>query len=258
MKVFISVLLFMVFMIPMNGQTQLDIQGEENSNSDVVNIQVNYTGALGATGINVHSEVVSGKGTGGKFYGGFYGVEGRSSSGYGIFGYSATNNGVNGFCNSGGAGVKGFANSGVGVIGDGGTYDFDAQGPGINYGTTSSRRWKRNIKNIANPLTMLSRLRGVYFDWDEEHGGKHDIGFIAEEVGEVVPEIVAYEENGIDAKGMDYSAITPLVVEAVNAMRKEYQEKFDDQQSEIESLTNRILRLENILSARTSSSQTDD
>jgi len=41
---------------------------------------------------------------------------------------------------------------------------------------------------------------------------------IAEEVGEVLPEIVHYEENGVDAMGMDYSKLTPLLVEAVKAL----------------------------------------
>ena len=34
---------------------------------------------------------------------------------------------------------------------------------------------------------------------------KNQIGFIAEEVGEVLPEIVQFEKNGIQASGMDYS-----------------------------------------------------
>ena len=54
-----------------------------------------------------------------------------------------------------------------------------------------------------------------------DHGGHHDVGMIAEEVGAVLPEIVNYEENGTDAVGMDYSKLTPLLVEAVNALRAE-------------------------------------
>ena len=46
-------------------------------------------------------------------------------------------------------------------------------------------------------------------------GSKHDIGLIAEEVGEVVPEVVAYEENGVDAKGVDYARLTAVLIEAV-------------------------------------------
>ena len=89
------------------------------------------------------------------------------------------------------------------------------------FGAVSSRRWKNNVEPISDPLRKLARLRGVYFDWDDEHGGQHDVGMIAEQVGEVLPEIVNYEENGIDAIGMDYSKLTPLLVEAVNALRAE-------------------------------------
>jgi len=46
---------------------------------------------------------------------------------------------------------------------------------------------------------------------------------IAEEVGAVLPEIVQYEENGVDAMGMDYSKLTPLLVEAVKALKAENQ-----------------------------------
>ncbi|MCA9293612.1 MAG: tail fiber domain-containing protein [Phycisphaerales bacterium] len=49
---------------------------------------------------------------------------------------------------------------------------------------------KSNIRNIDGSLDKIAQLRGVYFDWDHEHGGAHDMGFIAEEVGAALPEIV--------------------------------------------------------------------
>ena len=90
---------------------------------------------------------------------------------------------------------------------------------------------------IGDPLDKLAKLQGVYFDWDDEHGGLHDVGMIAEEVGEVLPEIVNYEENGIDAIGMDYSKLTPLLVESVNALRAE-------KDAQIEALQSRLAALE--------------
>ena len=86
-------------------------------------------------------------------------------------------------------------------------------------------------------------LRGVYFNWDAEHGGGHDVGMIAEEVGEVLPEIVQYEENGIDAEGMDYSKLTPLLVEAVKALKMEN----DDLQEQNNRLELRLSALENAM-----------
>jgi hypothetical protein len=175
-----------------------------------------------------------------------------SSSGYGVCG-AAPVYGVYGISNIGGGravtgeananasiGVRGIAleSSSTGVWGEGALYDFYAAGPGENYGTGSSIRWKRNIVPIPQPLQKIKAIRGVYFDWDEAHGGNHDVGMIAEEVGKVLPEIVVYEENGIDANGMDYSKTTPLLLEAIKA-----------QQIQIEQLVEEIYRLKERIAA---------
>lgn len=149
-----------------------------------------------------------------------------------------------------GKGIVGESENGTGVVGDGFSCDFDAIGAGTNYCTTSSKRWKRNIHNISNPLMKLSKLRGVSFTWDKEHGGHDDIGFIAEEVGEVLPSIVVYESNGIDASSMDYSMMTPLLVEVAKAMRKEYQDKFKEQEARISSLEAELSEIKALLKAQ--------
>ncbi len=131
----------------------------------------------------------------------------------------------------------------TGVFGVGATYDFYASGIGIDYGSSSSIRWKTNIRPIDSPLEKIMNLRGVYYNWDAEHGGSHDLGMIAEEVGEVLPEIVQYEENGIDAEGLDYSKLTPLLVEAVKALKKEN----DELQEQNNRLESRLSALENVM-----------
>jgi hypothetical protein len=153
-----------------------------------------------------------------------------TGSEYGVYGDSAAS-GVFGNGITGVTGVGSYA----GVIANGGTFDFYAQGAGIDYGTSSSIRWKNNIAEIPNALEKVLNLRGVYFDWDAEHGGEHDIGMIAEEAGEIVPEIVSYEEDGIYASGMDYGALTPLLVEAIKAQQKQ----IDALEKEIEELKNK-------------------
>ena len=152
------------------------------------------------------------------------GVQGRSDStiGTGVAGWATANSGVN-------YGVLARSDSTSG-------FDFFALGVGTDYGSNSSIRWKSNIRNIDQPLEKVARLRGVYFDWDSEHGGQHDVGMIAEEVGKVLPEIVNYEENGIDATGMDYSKLTPLLVEAVNALRSEKNRQLAEKDDEIREL----------------------
>jgi len=85
--------------------------------------------------------------------------------------------------------------------------------------TYSSRRWKKNIQTIENAIDTVMSMRGVTYNWKES--GKSDIGFIAEEVGEILPEIVAYEKNGIDAQSVDYSRVVPLLIEAIKAQQVE-------------------------------------
>ncbi|MBU1599901.1 tail fiber domain-containing protein, partial [bacterium] len=114
----------------------------------------------------------------------------------------------------------------------------DNSGKGIAnaWPTYSSIRWKKNIRLIDNALEKVKRLRGVYYDWKESD--VHDIGLIAEEVGEVIPEVVDYEENGTDAKGLDYSRLVALLVEAI----KNQQTQMEDQQ---ESIKNQQTQMEN-------------
>jgi hypothetical protein len=135
-----------------------------------------------------------------------------------------------------GSGSKGFESSGR-------AYDFCAMGPGVDYGTSSSIRWKSSIRAIDNPLGKILQLRGVYFDWDDEHGGQHDVGMIAEEVGEVIPEIVGYEQNGKDATGMDYGKLTPLLTEAVKELKGEN----DRLKERVEALERTIHQLTKVL-----------
>ena len=97
-------------------------------------------------------------------------------------------------------------------------------------------------------------LCAVYiFDWDDEHGGQHDVGFIAEEVGEVLPEIVDYEENGIDAIGLDYSKLSPLLVEAVKALVAEndiLKAELKTMKNENKEMNARLDQLEAVLETR--------
>lgn len=93
--------------------------------------------------------------------------------------------------------------------------------------TYSSIRWKENVFPLQGVMDKIHQLRGVSFTWKES--GVQDIGMIAEEVGRVVPEAVAYEDNGRDAKSIDYARLVPLLVEAIKA-----------QQMQIDALKNTI------------------
>jgi hypothetical protein len=111
-------------------------------------------------------------------------------------------------------------------------------GPAIADGwdVYSSRRWKTHIQPLQNALGKVEQLRGVSYDL--EKSGKHQIGVIAEEVGEVVPEVVSYEENGKDARGVDYSRLTALLIEATKEQQQEIQELRSELRATREALQN--------------------
>ena len=97
-------------------------------------------------------------------------------------------------------------------------------------GQLSSRRMKTNVRKLEDALDKVVELRGVTFDWKDS--GRRDIGLIAEEVGKVVPEVVTYEDNGVDAKSLDYAHLVALIIEAI----KEQQRVIDDQHMELEEV----------------------
>ncbi|VVB83739.1 Uncharacterised protein [uncultured archaeon] len=182
------------------------------------------------------------------YSGGGYAIRAQGSYlGYGIYA-AAGNTGVNGEGYD--YGVYGYGYSGVGVSGKTDSYsgvgvqgygppggsDFDAIGPGTNYAATSSIRWKDNITEI-NPQVALDKIlhiNGSYFNW-KIYNESHDMGFIAEQIGEYVPEVVNYEtdltnssnwyidEKGnkkLYATGLDYGALTPMLVEAIKGQQQ--------------------------------------
>ena len=96
----------------------------------------------------------------------------------------------------------------------------DGRGRANRWDTYSSARWKENVKTIDNALETVMQLRGVTFDWKKDHGGAHDVGFIAEEVGKVVPELVTWEPDGKTAQGLAYDRVSALTVEAIKAQQR--------------------------------------
>ena len=88
---------------------------------------------------------------------------------------------------------------------------------------TSDQRLKDNITPIEDSLSKVVSLSGNTYDWNEKSGKEgHDVGVIAQEVLEVLPEAVTTRDNGYLA--VDYQKIVPLLVQAV----KELSAKVED------------------------------
>lgn len=110
---------------------------------------------------------------------------------------------------------------------------------------TSSGALKEDIKNIDGSLALIEQLQGVRFNWKES--GDPAIGFIAEDVGTVLPEAVRYDEVSGQAIAVSYSAVIPILVEAVKEQQKRlasYEATFAALQVELQELRGQVTKIQ--------------
>lgn len=86
-----------------------------------------------------------------------------------------------------------------------------------NFLTDSDRRLKTDFKTISNSLDKVRSLNGFNFNWIKS--GVADVGLIAQEVEEVLPEVVTVDNGGF--RRLDYSRVVPLLVEAIKSLSEE-------------------------------------
>ena len=96
---------------------------------------------------------------------------------------------------------------------------------------SSDERLKTEIKTIPNALDKVLKLRGVTYKWiDPEEGGtcvnnitETRMGVIAQEVVDVVPEVVTHDKEN-DRYGVSYGHLTGVLIEAVKELKQEVNE----------------------------------
>lgn len=92
---------------------------------------------------------------------------------------------------------------------------------------SSDARFKTNVSAIANPLEKVLQLRGVNFDWNQSQfpqrtfSSKRSLGFIAQEVEKVLPEVVETEKSADGYKAVQYDKVVALLVEAIKEQQKQ-------------------------------------
>lgn len=110
----------------------------------------------------------------------------------------------------------------------------------------SDRSLKKSIEPIKNPLELINNLEGHYFEFKRDKifhlpKGRH-LGFIAQEVEKVVPEVVNDMPTG--EKGLEYQNLTALLVEGI----KQQQKQLEKQSNKIDELETRLKMVEKQLS----------
>ena len=84
----------------------------------------------------------------------------------------------------------------------------------------SSQRFKENVQNLSYGLNVVNQLKPVSFDWKADFMPRstgtstRQIGFIAEEVAALIPELATYDSTG-QVMNLDYPKLTAVLVNAI-------------------------------------------
>jgi len=175
--------------------------------------------------------------------------------------------------------VKARDNSGLTLNDDGGNGMFIEDGGNVGIGTTnpgyklevhgnihvegnvtgtvlhflSDKRYKKNITPILNILPKINQLVAIYYHWEKEKfpeknfSDKKQIGFIAQEVEKIFPELIHTDKKGY--KSLSYSKLTPFLLQAIKELQlqnaKEIENLKKEYDQKIDKLIKRIEKLEN-------------
>lgn len=111
--------------------------------------------------------------------------------------------------------IDGIAMSSSGALSNSG----EITAPSFN--ATSDFRLKKDISNLSNVLENVCRLQGVEFVRKDDETQRKQLGFIAQDVEEIFPQLVQTEDSKEKYKSVSYANTCALLVEAVKEMRGE-------------------------------------
>jgi hypothetical protein len=121
----------------------------------------------------------------------------------------------------------GFANGGVEYFRMDSTGNFLAYSDIIAVSSAlSDKRLKNNIISLSNSLEIINKLRPVSYTWDKKVNRQGtDFGLIAQEVEEILPNIVKETEtlfdNNILYKSVSYEKLIPFLIKSVQELTEE-------------------------------------
>ncbi len=143
---------------------------------------------------------------------------------------------IKGFCDivlTGGNGCDIIINNNVDATGSDITADAFIE--------SSDERLKENITPVTNALNLLKGINGYYYNLIEDEDKNRQIGFIAQQIQTVLPEVVRKRKDGLLA--VSYGHVTSLLVESVKSLLEfveRQQIRIDEQESRIVNLESEI------------------
>jgi hypothetical protein len=145
------------------------------------------------------------------------------------------------------------ARVGIGTSNPNAAYKLDVAGS-VNasggYFQVSDQNYKQNIRTLFGALDKVRHLRGVSYQWNRvafpamQFNDRLQLGFIAQEVEQVLPEAVTKDSQG--KYSMSYTALVPLLTEAI----KEQQQQFEQTSAQKEQQINQLIQQNAVLEER--------
>lgn len=115
--------------------------------------------------------------------------------------------------------VDGSSMTGIGI-------DVCAYSGSYCLSSLSDERLKDNVLEIGSVLDKVMKLRPITYNWNDTYLQTHpaasksftNMGFIAQEIKEVFPEVVVGEQTDSTYLGVDYAHMTPILTMAIQEM----------------------------------------
>ncbi len=104
------------------------------------------------------------------------------------------------------------------------------------YVTYSDWELKTNIKPLTDSLSKIKKLESVVYE--KKASGKKEVGFIAQDVAKIIPEVCALDDEG-KGIGVDYSRISALVADGI----KEQQQQIETQERKLKALKDKLQKI---------------
>ena len=149
------------------------------------------------------------------------------------------------------------SNGYVGIDDPSPDYKLDVNGTAYATGAAgalSDRRHKKAIKDLpVKGLETITKLRPVQFAWkDPQDAGMEgaQFGFIAQEVEEVLPQVILTQDDEQQTKGMKPTALIPVLTKAIQELKTENEALKAEKDAEINALKAEMREMKQMLEAR--------
>ena len=118
----------------------------------------------------------------------------------------------------------------------------------------SDERWKKDVVKIEDALQKVLAMKGVYYNWrtedfpENKFSDKHQVGFIAQELEKILPEVVSTDNNGY--KSVMYGHVVALLVEAIKDLESQLVEKttsLEEKTKEIDEIKASLDEIQRVL-----------